>query len=246
MSGATVAGERSYFVTLTPIGDRVHCKRRDCDRAPACGHELCPCTVEGGPSLGVWNASHGRRWNHFITSLRRVAPDVQFMRGCEAQDGKRRTDGLGRLGLHDHVIIRSRHALDERLIRRLAIRAGYGHSVSIDEMQAGSQREARYVSKYVSKSADVRWDVPWRALRINVESGEMSWPLVKARYRTWSASRRWGLTMKQVRAEAVLRAKARLPVEEAPETVERRALDLLHTTLGAELVIADESPPMPS
>ena len=53
LSGATVAGERCYFVTLAPVGDRVHCKRPACDRAPGCGHELCPCTVDGGPDLGA-------------------------------------------------------------------------------------------------------------------------------------------------------------------------------------------------
>jgi len=243
LSGATVAGERSYFLTLTPTGDRVHCKRRGCDLAPVCGHELCPCTAQDGPDLADWNASHGKRWNHFITLLRRVAPDLQFMRGCEVQDGKRRSDRRGRLGLHDHAILRTRHALDEKLVRRLAIQAGYGHSIKLDDMQPGSHREAAYVSKYISKSADARWHVPWRADVVDVETGEVSRRLVKARYRTWSASRSWGVTMAQVRAEAAVRAAA---IVDESDDAERSALLLLATELGAVSIDSAESPPLPS
>jgi hypothetical protein len=242
LSGATVAGERSYFVTLTPVGDRVHCKRPGCDRAPDCGHELCPCTVEGGPDLADWNASHGRRWNHFVTALRRVAPDVQFMRGCEVQDGKRRTDKRGRQGLHDHVILRTRYALDEKLIRRLAVQTGYGHSVTMDDMHPGSDREASYVSKYISKSADARWDVPWRADVIDVETGELTRQLVKARFRTWSASRNWGTTMVQLRAEAAVWARANLS---SSPTADLPAATPLEPTVITEPQ-AVESPPLPS
>lgn len=118
-----------------------------------------------------------------MTLLRRLAPDVQYIRGCEVQDGKRRRDKQGRLGLHDHAILRTRYALDERTIRRLAMQAGYGHSVDLDDIAVGSKREAGYVSK----SADQRWDVPWRTDVVNIETGEITRALVKARYRMWSA-----------------------------------------------------------
>ena len=178
-----------------------------------------------------------------MTALRRVAPDVQFMRGCEVQDGKRRADGHGRQGLHDHVILRTRHALDEKLIRRLAIQAGYGHSVSVDDMQPGSEREAAYVSKYISKSADARWTVPWRADVVDIETGEVSRRLVKARYRTWSASRRWGTTMAQLRAEAFVRMQATAGLV---DDVERAALAVLGSVLAAVPTDTAESPPLPS
>jgi hypothetical protein len=246
LSGAAGNSLRSYFITLTPPGDQVHCKRPGCDGAPTCGHELCRCTPEGGTDLATWNPSHGRRWNHFVTSLRREAPDVHYMRGCEVQDGKRRTDNKhGRLGLHDHVIVRTKHALDERLIRRLAMNAGYGHSIKIDEMAPASTREAEYVSKYVGKSADQRWDVPWRAQVVNVETGEITTPLVKARYRTWSASRQWGITMKQLRAEAAVRARA-LDEAMAGGHEAEAAVALLRSMLGAELLTNDDTPPAPS
>jgi hypothetical protein len=175
-----------------------------------------------------------------MTLLRRVAPDIQFMRGCEVQDGKRRDDGRGRMGLHDHVILRTRHALDERLIRRLAVQAGYGHSAQMDEMASDSRREASYVSKYVSKSADQRWSVPWRAEVVDVETGEVTRQLVKARYRTWSASRSWGITMKQLKTEAAVRARSF-----ADET-EQAAVALLGAMLGAKVTNQGDSPPAPS
>lgn len=168
---------------------------------------------------------------------------MQFMRGCEVQDGKRRADHKGRLGLHDHVILRTRFVLDERLIRRLAIRAGYGHSVEMDDTRPDSSRESWYVSKYISKSADQRWQVPWRADVVDVETGEVTRGLVKARYRTWSASRGWGVTMAQLRAEALLRARGS---EDRTDDAERKALDLLLSAMNAVPINNAESPPLPS
>lgn len=178
-----------------------------------------------------------------MTLLRRLAPDVQFMRGCEVQDGKRRTDQRGRGGLHDHVILRTGYALDERTIRGLAIQSGYGHSILLANVSPGSSKEAHYVSKYVSKSAGARAAVPWRADVINYETGEITRELIKARYRTWSASRRWGVTMAQLRAEAVIRAQA---IAAAAPDVERSALAVLGAVLGAIPLDTDESPPLPS
>ena len=165
------------------------------------------------------------------------------MRGCEVQDGKRRDDGNGRMGLHDHVILRTCHALDERLIRRLAMQAGYGHSVEMDEMAPDSRREASYVSKYISKSADQRWDVPWRTDVVNTETGEVIRKLVKARYRTWSTSRSWGVTMKQLKAEAAIRARSLASGERDDE---RTAILLLKAVLDATDGESGDSPPAPS
>ncbi|WP_073390011.1 hypothetical protein [Jatrophihabitans endophyticus] len=164
---------------------------------------------------------------------------------CEIQDGQRRTDGVGRLGLHDHVIIRTRYALDEKQIRRLVIQAGDGHSVSMDDMEPGSRREASYVSKYVIKSADARWQVPWRADVVDIESGgEVTRELVKARYRTWSALRNWGLTMAQLRAEAAVWAVAQPAQHDASN--DRAVVVELEAFGTAVLINADESPPLPS
>lgn len=168
--------------------------------------------------------------------LRRELPDLEFMRGVEVQDGKRRDDGRGRGALHDHFLFRTAYPVDERLIRRLAMRAGFGHSVEMTECAPGSKREAYYVSKYITKATDSRQQVPWRADVVDVETGEVSRELVAGRYRTWSCSRRWGVTMAQVRAEAALYAQ---------QASERDALGLLVQVLGAE-VVSDTSPAPPS
>lgn len=246
LSGAPGEGQRGYFGTLTAIGERVHCKRAGCDAAPACGHELCSCTTEDSPDLADWNAGHSRRWNHFRTLLRRECPDLEFMRGVEVQDGKRRRDGRGRGALHDHFLMRTRYAVDERTIRRLAMQAGFGHSVDLADAPPGSAREAYYVSKYVTKSTDSRDRVPWRADVVDVETGEVTRQLVPGRYRTWSASRQWGLTMAQIRAEASVYAAG--IAEQRAEQAERDALVLIAQVLGAELVETPSGsvPPAPS
>jgi len=57
-----------------------------------------------------------------------------------------------------------------------------------------------YVAKYVTKSADAREDVPWAVEWVNERTGEALTLVKDGRYRTWSSSRGWGLTMREVRA----------------------------------------------
>jgi hypothetical protein len=167
--------------------------------------------------------------------LRREYPDLEFMRGVEVQDGKR--GGRGRGALHDHFLMRTRYAVDERTIRRLAMQAGFGHSVDLADCAPGSKREAYYVGKYVTKATDSRRDVPWRAAVVDVETGEVVDRLVPGRYRTWSCSRRWGLTMAQVRAEAALYAA---------QCADREFFDLVANVAAAFGCSPVETAPSPS
>jgi hypothetical protein len=171
-----------YMVTLTAPGRRLHHQ--------ADGSE-CPCTPAGGVDLGEWNASHSRRWNHLRTVLRRDIPDLEYLRAVEVQ---------GRGALHDHAIMWSPVPLTVLRIRPIAIRAGFGHSVDVAPIDPGSRKAAYYVGKYVTKSCDSREDVPWMADVIDCETGEVTRRNVSGRYRTWSSSRQWGITMKEVRA----------------------------------------------
>jgi hypothetical protein len=84
--------------------------------------------------------------------------------------------------------------------------AGFGHSLDLVPVAPGSKREAYYVSKYVTKATDARDEVPWRGEVVDVATGEVTMGLVSARYRTWSMSREWGMTMADVRAEAAVYA----------------------------------------
>lgn len=174
--------------------------------------------------------------------MRRACPDLEYMRGVEVQDGKRSAGSPGRGALHDHIVCRTKYPIDERLVRRLAMQAGFGHSVDVVECAPGSKREAYYVAKYITKSADARRDVPWRADVVNVETGEVVRGLVPGRYRTWSCSRRWGLTMAQVRAEAAV--VARSLALKRDELIEAQAFESLAAVFDFQRL--DESPPAPS
>jgi hypothetical protein len=86
--------------------------------------------------------------------------------------------------------------LDKRELRKLLIRHGFGHELTLKPMPA-SGGGPHYVSKYVSKSADERESVPWG----RDEAGRQR----RATYRAWSSSRSWPSSMKDVKAE--MRAK---------------------------------------
>jgi len=246
-SGLGRDGFFEYFLTLTPPGDRQHCKKPGCDQAPYCSHEQCECTGLDGTDLARWNAQHGARFNHFRTRLRReLAPDLQYMRGCEAQDGKHlQAADVGRMGLHDHLVMRTKHPLDVRDIRALAMAAGFGHSVKLVPIRAGSRAEAYYISKYITKSSDVRADVPWVADVIDVETGELFEGVrVPGRYRTWSMSRDWGLSMADVRASAY-ELYLRLDAARCHEEISA-GMSVLTSGLGGDLILPGQSPPLPA
>lgn len=166
------------------------------------------------------------------------------MRGVEVQK---------RGALHDHAIVWSPVPMSLAVVRELAIRAGFGHSVDLAPCKAGPNGVPAYVTKavagYVTKATDARHEVPWLpegtiddgTYLVDDVSGEVlgrSPSLHGAPYRTWSCSRSWGLTMAAVRAEGRVYAIAR------QEELVLAAVRLLATELGA--VIACESPPAPS
>ena len=194
-----------YLLTCTAPGWYQHIDRRT--------GQTCPCTPPGGVDLARWNASHSRRWNHLRTRLRQDVPELEFLRGIEVQR---------RGALHDHALLWSPVPLTAHRLRALAISAGFGHSLDLKPLAPGSRRAAYYVSKYVTKACDSRDSVPWWGEYVDCASGEIREGQITAPYRTWSASRGWGLTMAEVRA--VCREHARV-----------RA-DQLHALLIAELV----------
>lgn len=189
--------------------------------------DICPCTPPGGVDLGAWNASHSSRWNHVRTSLRREYPGLEFFRGVEVQQ---------RGALHDHALVWSETPIDKGFLRQLAMRAGFGHSVDLAPITRPAQ-VAYYVSKYVIKAVDSRDAVPWTQYDVVMSTGEVIEREVPGRYRTWSMSRQWGVRMADVRAEA------RALVCELEARIDRAALDLLSSELGAVLVETLPSPP---
>lgn len=220
-SGTMRTSGHQYLLTLTAPGYEAH-------RMPS--GDWCPCTRTGGVDIGRWNASHSARWNRLRTALRREYPGLEFFRGVEVQ---------GRGALHDHAMTWSPAPIDKQKIRKLAIRAGFGHSIDLAPTPAGSMRAAHYVSKYVTKASDSRGDVPWFiASGTDMDTGEVFDVLGPGRYRTWSMSRGWGMTMSAVKAEA------RAFVQAQQAALAEHLVEVVRSQLDA--VQIDESPPPPS
>lgn len=197
--------------------------------------DVCPCTPAGGVDLARWNASHSARWNRLRTALRRHHAGLEFFRGVEVQ---------ARGALHDHAMLWSPTPIRRRRLRELAMAAGFGHSVDLVECAPGSRRAAYYVSKYVTKSTDARADVPWWGIAdVDQDTGEITEGVIDGRYRTWSMSRQWGLTMAAVKADALAYAMSKRDAELAAAMVE------FATAFAAEWSVSDpvsETPPAPS
>lgn len=186
--------DRLYFLTLSAPSEHG-------PHAMPSG-DVCPCTPEGGIHLAEWNATAGRRWNDFITDLRRDLGPAEYCKSAETQD---------RGALHFHALIRTDQVLNLRWVRQLAMHHGFGHEVTCDLLdgEQHSKRASGYCAKYASKSADDRELVPW----LDRRTGEL---IVGApRLRVWTASRRWGATMAQIKATQA--AWARREAEAAAE-----------------------------
>ena len=230
---------RDYLLTLTPPGDGPHCKKAGCGAAPFCRHELCPCTPWEGVDLAVWNTQASRFWNALLTLIERhYGTRPAYFRAAEVQDGKRRDDRLGRGGLHFHVLVSipaqlARRGDDGRWralpdLRRLAIEAGFGHEVDVQPIDGRSAGAAEYVTKlvagYVTKSADLRDDVPWLSYDVDRSTGEVTESTAPT-FRTWSQSKTWGTTMAAIRAASLEKARELAAQRQAgPDSVPAPAL----------------------
>jgi hypothetical protein len=175
ISSVTFLGSHVYMLTLTAPGDREH-------RLPS--GRLCRCTPIGGVDKAAWNTAAVAKWNDLVTDLARLlGVDVQYFKAVEVQK---------RGALHLHVLMRLALpcGITMSKLRQLAIRHGFGHEV---DLRVADGSAAAYVAKYVSKSSADRACAP-------VE--RRWWGLYEARayrWRTWTASRRWGESMASVR-----------------------------------------------
>jgi hypothetical protein len=171
---------RSYFLTLTAPGDRVHFLPNG---------DPCSCTPPGGVDLPTWNGECVARWNHLKRDLETLwgVPFVYF-KAVEVQK---------RGALHLHVIVRvlGPALVQKADVRRLAVHHGFGHSVDLEDLTTDGDcgRAAGYCAKYCAKSCTERHVVPF----VNCRTGEIG----PGRWRTWTASRAWGASMKSMRAE---------------------------------------------
>lgn len=198
-----------YFLTLTAPGERAHQRWRIDNVGPVVA---CPCHEFDG-SIGGWNATASKRWNRLRTALRRIYPGLEFFRAVEPQK---------RGFLHLHPLLWSPDPVDPYVVQRLALEVGFGCNMTMPEIPPGSNKHAYYVSKYVSKGADQRADVPWVADWTDKSTGETFYGPTTPTYRTWSISQGWGIRMKDVtdairaaRERALARSREELMREDA-------------------------------
>src|SRR5690606_21215358 len=90
----------------------------------------------------------------------------------------------------------------------LALSAGYGCVHDLQPIREAS-KAAWYISKYVTKSSGDRQNVPWRRPVVDEETGEIEVLDTTPTFRTWSAARSWGFTLKGLREIARVQAQAR-------------------------------------
>jgi hypothetical protein len=185
-----------FFVTLTGPGrsvlpwDTSLCGHApgECSNAPHVRPEGSGVCVVERMRAALWNGRCPRRWNEWITDLRRVLDrDVQYCGSWETQ-----TRGV----LHRHVLLYVEGVTEsylQQVGRRIAIRLGFGKQFDVDSISSGESvaRTAGYIASYVTKDGDEL------ATCVHPRTGEIT----QAGYRRWSCSRSWGTTMRAVREE---------------------------------------------
>ena len=201
-----------YLLTLNAPGDPGH--SRYIPGKPG-KHGPCPCW-DHGKTLGHWNAGESACWNRLRLALARFTGGFAFIGSVEVQQ---------RGALHRHVIVHSPVALLVEDVHALALAAGYGCVMDLQEIRTPA-KTAWYISKYVTKSSGQRQEVPWEADVPDRETGEIRRMKTTATYRTWSAAQSWGYTMKDLRERMQLEARRRA-------TYLRELQDLLATATGS-------------
>jgi hypothetical protein len=186
----------TYLLTLTAPGDSPH--RRWVQGSQRGQRPECSCW-DTGVSMGAWNARESSCWNRLRLSLDRVTDgSLTYIGAVEPQK---------RGALHRHVVINVDRRLLPVEVQALALAAGYGCVLDLAEAKS-ARSVARYISKYVTKSASDRPDVPWERENVDHDTGELT-TATEPTYRSWSAARSWGFTIKGLRDIARVQAAAR-------------------------------------
>jgi hypothetical protein len=212
------------------------------------------CKVER-MAAAMWNGAAPQSWSWLVTEMRRLLSgyDVQFWKCWETQ-----SRGL----LHVHAIIRAVGVSHKRMsqvwkqalatsyevkgftfewgkqskldaigcaesVSELIEVAGMDPEEALEHVKAGNQAAEltfiRYGAKYCTKGGA-------RASTVNRVTGELR---DNGRgYRTWSASSRWGLTMKQVRGQ-----QREWIAQRQAEAEEGRASALIDPAVGSEATL---------
>lgn len=197
IEGGTVDRQGSgytYFLTLTAPGNAPH--KRWVQGKQGKPRPVCHCHA-GALHLSEWNPGESACWNRLRLALNRLTDgSLTYVGAVEVQK---------RGALHRHLVLHVDRPLLPEEVQVLALAAGYGCVYDLQVLTNPGQ-VAHYVSKYVTKSAGAREEVPWLADVVDKDTGEIRAMLTAATFRTWSAAQSWGYTMKGLRA--VMRAQA--------------------------------------
>jgi hypothetical protein len=219
------SGEMLPNYRCSPIYDPFSDEVYDCEACP-CAENALHCKE----LIGEFNSSITRKFNDFVTNVRRKFPefeDFQYAKSIEPQE---------RGALHIHFIVRMKRAARitselKKALTELVVHLGFGHQFDIQQPADDDKdlliKFARYIAKYVSKTLSTsgvpyedvftkedfddlaaQWDYRNAQLGRFIKTGEVPekgfhWPRKRRlkRPRTWSASRRWGLSMVRIKAQ---------------------------------------------
>lgn len=189
----------TYFLTLSAPGENDH--RRWVQGKPGRNRPECDChRVWETMQRGDWNAQESANWNRLRTALSRLSDgSLTYIGSVEVQE---------RGMLHRHIVLNVDRPLLPAEVGQLALTAGYGCVHDLQPIQSAS-KAAWYISKYVTKSSGDRQNVPWRADVVDEDTGEILRLDTVPTFRTWSAARSWGYTLKGLREIARVQAQAR-------------------------------------
>jgi hypothetical protein len=188
----------TYFLTLNGPGENEHKRWRQGRGGP--DRPECDChRVWLTMRKGDWNAQESACWNRLRTALSRREGGLTYIGAVEVQK---------RGVLHRHVVLNSADPLLPEEVGSLALAAGYGCVHDLQVIRSAS-KAAWYISKYVTKSAGDRGEVPWFADVVDKQTGEVRLMKTMATFRTWSSAQSWGYTLKGLREIARTQARAR-------------------------------------
>lgn len=189
-----------YFLTLTAPGTTAGHRRwvQGSQHRAGVARQVCGCEGQMD-SLGLWNRQESACWNRLRTALARQVGSIQFCGSVETQK---------RGALHRHLVVFTDEPLFFDQVQELALAAGYGCTLDIEPLES-PEKAARYLSKYVTKAAGDRAVVPWSTMTVDQDTGEIYERSHRPTYRLWSSSRRWGVTMKGIKAVQAEQARSR-------------------------------------
>ena len=212
----------TYFLTVTSPGTSDHRRWR---RGGGPGRPACSCH-DNGMSLGEWNADQSASWNRLRLALSRLTEgSLTYIGSVEVQK---------RGALHRHVVLNVDRPLFPEEVQALALAAGFGCVFDLQVINS-AQKAAWYISKYVTKSAGARSEVPWIADVLDRSTGELRAMKTAATFRSWSAAQSWGFTLKGLREIARAQASARaMYLRELTELLESPSADGLQLQQPAD------------